>query len=399
MLGYITKQYVRNIWYNLISIIILVLTILLSTSFVTNIEKQTKWYNLVKPYLNEDSIVASYIGKIENLPIDKADKMLITKEASSMCVALNKFQGCAVYDDELMKKVKPRLLEGKQIDEMKGNDDIVTVLISENGGHYGAGDTLKVTFFTENEMIETDVLIAGVISDGQRVFMKESREHSGMGYEDLFYTNSYAQKGETLIITTEKELAKLSESVYVEDVLGIIKLDDNISQEERKDVLVSFMDWQAEQGHHIGSAIPSSKTLCERMESSLNATLMKYIPLTVAMLVLVIMCTVGIVAVKTSNSIKYYGMLYICGMPYQKAAIMTGVEMAINSVLAVVMSLSLIKIQNELNLFGTINCETGVVQSIVMTVFCVMIILVSILMTTVIMKEKTASQILRDTAY
>lgn len=399
MPGYITKQYVRNIWYNLISIIILVLTILLSTSFVTNIEKQTKWYNLVKPYLNEDSIIANYIGRIENMPIKNADKMLITKEAVSMCAALNKFQGCAVYNDEIMKKVEPRLLEGKQIDKMKGNEDIVTVLISENGGHYGAGDTLKVTFFTENGMIETDVLIAGVISDGQRVFMKESRENSGMGYEDLFYINSYAQKGETLIITTEKELAKLSEAIYIEDVLGIIKLDDNISQEERKDVLVSFLDWKTEKGHHVGSAIPSSKTLCERMETSLNATLMKYIPLTVSMLILVIMCTVGIVAVKTSNSMKYYGMLYICGMPYQQAALMTGMEMAFNSILAVVLSMSLIKIQSKLNLFGTINCETGVAQSIVMIGFCGMIILVSILMTTVIMREKTASQILRDTAY
>lgn len=399
MPGYITKQYVRNIWYNLISIIILVLTILLSISFVTNIEKQTKWYNLVKPYLNEDSIISNYIGRIENMPIKNADKMLITKEAVSMCAALNKFQGCAVYNDEIMKKVEPRLLEGKQIDKMKGNEDIVTVLISENGGHYGAGDTLKVTFFTENGMIETDVLIAGVISDGQRVFMKESRENSGMGYEDLFYINSYAQKGETLIITTEKELAKLSEAIYIEDVLGIIKLDDNISQEERKDVLVSFLDWKTEKGHHVGSAIPSSKTLCERMETSINATLMKYIPLTVSMLILVIMCTVGIVAVKTSNSMKYYGMLYICGMPYQQAALMTGMEMAFNSILAIVLSMSLIKIQSKLNLFGTINCETGVAQSIVMIGFCGMIILVSILMTTVIMREKTASQILRDTAY
>lgn len=399
MLGYTAKQYVKNIWYNLISVIILTLTILLSSLFITNIEKQIKWYNLVKPYLNEDSIIASYIGNVENVPIDKAERMLITKEAASVCVALNKFQGCAVYNDEIMELVKPRLTEGKQIDEMKGNQDAVTVLISENGGKYGAGDTLKVTFFTENEMIETDVLIAGVISDGQRVFMKESRAYSEMGYEDLFYMNSYAQTGETLIITTEKELDKLGKSVYIEDVLGIIKLDENISQEERKNALVNFMDWQAEEGHHMGSAIPSSKTLCERMETSLNATLMKYIPLTVSMLVLVIMCTVGMVAVKTSNSIKYYGMLYICGMPYQQASLMTGVEMSFNSILAIVLSLSFIKIQNKLNLFGTINCETGVVQTIVMVGFCLMTIMVSIFMTTVIVREKTASQILRDTAY
>ena len=42
MIGYMAKLYVRNIWYNLISVIILILTILLSTFFVTNIEKQTK---------------------------------------------------------------------------------------------------------------------------------------------------------------------------------------------------------------------------------------------------------------------------------------------------------------------------------------------------------------------
>ncbi len=399
MIGYAAKHYVKNIWYNLISLIILMLTILLSTAFVTNIEKQTKWYNLVKPYLNEYSILIGYTGNIENVPIEKPEKILITKEAVSMCNTFPKFQGVAVYNEVIMEKIKPRLLEGKQIDEIKGNEDIITVLISENGDKYRAGDTLTVTFFAENEMIETDVLIAGVISDGQRIFMKESKEYFDMGYEDLFYMSSNAQTGEVVIITIEEELAKLKKDIYIDDVFGIIKLEDNLSQEERKEIMLDVMDWQVERGYSTGSAIPSSKILAERMESSLNATLMKYIPLMIAMLVLVIMCTVGMVAVKTSNSMKYYGMLYICGMPYQKAAMMTGIEMAINSTLAIVMSLSLITIQNKLNLIGTINCETGMTQSIVMIGFCVITIFVSILMTTVIMKEKTASQILRDTAY
>ena len=399
MIGYMAKLYVRNIWYNLISVIILILTILLSTFFVTNIEKQTKWYNLVKPYLNEDSVTSRCFGTFENAPLEKVDKMLVTREASCMCVTFPKFEGCAIYNEEVMKKVKPRLLEGKQIDQMKENEDIVTVLISENGDRYGVGDKLSVTFFSSNETIETDVLIAGVISDGQRVFMKASKDYSKMGYEDLFYMSSFEQTGEVYIITTEEELAKLEKNIYIEDTFGIMKLEENLSQEARKDVVVDFMDWQAKNNESVGSAIPSSKILTERMESSFNATLMKYIPLMVAMLVLVIMCTVGMVSVKTSNSIKYYGMLYICGMPYQQAALMTGMEMAFNSILAVVLSMSLIKIQSKLNLFGTINCETGVAQSIVMIGFCGMIILVSILMTTVIMREKTASQILRDTAY
>ena len=72
-------------------------------------------------------------------------------------------------------------------------------------------------------------------------------------------------------------------------MFGIIKLEDNLSQEERKEIMLDVMDWQVERGYSTGSAIPSSKILAERMESSLNATLMKYIPLMIAMLVLVIM--------------------------------------------------------------------------------------------------------------
>lgn len=49
-----------------------------------------------------------------------------------------------------------------------------------------------------------------------------------------------------------------------------------------------------------------------------KGTLLKYVPLTVIVLVLFLISITGIVTIKTIGSIRYFGIMYICGMNYTK---------------------------------------------------------------------------------
>ena len=403
MVNFVTKQYVKNIWYNILTVIIITFNIILCVIFASNISSQTKLYRLVKPYLNENSLIINTIYEEKKIDINnlkKVEKTLMTTELFCHSQELVKLRNCVVYNEKIMEEFSPRLSSGKLINSKFESDEKLQVLISENSEGLGVGDILKLKF-TDKTMnyVPIEAEIVGVISNGQKLFMSSNNVFNNMGYEDLYLTYSYNQLEEPIILTTQKEIDAIGKELDGFNGQCIVKFDEDISEEEYRENYLHVVDMESKTGIASVDMYPSSEALTERMELSLKSTLMKYVPLTVAVFILVIICVVGIIAVKTSNSIKYYGMLYICGMPYHQAAAMTGIEMIINSVLAIVMSLSLIKIQNKLSLIGKINCEIGVVQSALMMGLCIVVIFVSILMTTVIMKEKTASQILRDTAY
>lgn len=403
MVNFVTKQYVKNIWYNILTVIIITFNIILCVIFASNISSQTKLYRLVKPYLNENSLIINTIYEEKKIDINnlkKVENTLMTTELFCHSQELVKLRNCVVYNEKIMEEFAPRLSSGKLINSKFESDEKLQVLISENSEGLGVGDILKLKF-TDKTMnyVPIEAEIVGVISNGQKLFMSSNNVFNNMGYEDLYLTYSYNQLEEPIILTTQKEIDAIGKELDGFNGQCIVKFDEDISEEEYRENYLHVVDMESKTGIASVDMYPSSEVLTERMELSLKSTLMKYVPLTVAVFILVIICVVGIIAVKTSNSIKYYGMLYICGMPYHQAAAMTGIEMVINSVLAIVMSLSLIKIQNKLSLIGKINCEIGVVQSALMMGLCIVVIFVSILMTTVIMKEKTASQILRDTAY
>ena len=403
MVNFVAKQYVKNVWYNILTVIILTFNLVLCVIFASNISSQTKLYRLVKPYLNENSLIINTIYEEKKIDINnlkKVEKTLMTTELFCHSQELVKLKNCVVYNEKIMEEFAPRLSSGKLINSKFESDEKLQVLISENSEGLGVGDILKLKF-TDKTMnyVPIEAEIVGVISNGQKLFMSSNNVFNNMGYEDLYLTYSYDQLEEPIILTTQKEIDAIGTELDGFNGQCIVKFDEDISEEEYRENYLHVVDMESKTGISSVDIYPSSDVLTERMDLSLRSTLMKYVPLTIAVFILVIICTVGIIAVKTSNSIKYYGMLYICGMPNHRASAMTGIEMTINSVLAIVLSLSSIKIQNKLNLIGKINCEIGAVQSALMMGLCIVVIFVSILMTTVIMKEKTASQILRDTAY
>ncbi len=400
MIKFVSKQYVKNIWYNILTVIILTFNIILSVIFVSNISSQTKLYRLVKPYLNENSIVVNILQKIDINNLSKVEKMLMTTELSCRSNALIKLDKCVVYDEKIMDEFAPRLTTGRLISDKSIDDEKMQILISENSAGLGVGDTIKVEFYDKTlNYVYVDAEIVGVISNGQKIFMTSTEIFKDMGYEDLYCTYSYEQLEKPIIITTKAEIEAIGQELDEINYQCIIKFDDDITEEEYRQNYIAVMDMESEHGISWVGTYPTSDILYERMELSFRSTLMKYIPLTVAVFALVIICTVGMISVKTANNMKYYGMLYICGMPYTHASLMTGIEMAANSVLAIILSLSLMRIQNKLSLVGTINCNIGEVQTVVMLALCLVVVMVSILITTIIMREKTASQILRDTAY
>lgn len=117
---------------------------------------------------------------------------------------------------------------------------------------------------------------------------------------------------------------------------------------------------------------------------------------TVIVLVLFLISITGIVTIKTVRSIRYFGIMYICGMNYTKAQFMTILEMTFNSVLAFAFTTNLLALQKQFKLVGKINCNIGMLQMLFMLSVCIIIVLWSGQTTKNVLKGNTPIEIIKN---
>ncbi len=402
MVRFSIEEYIRNAGYNIVSVLLLSVTFVACTIFLSNISAQQRMNNFLKPYFNENSIVIGQLGyDFDVTQLTKYEKSIMTREVPCLSEDVKSLNTCLVYNEYSMKNLTPRLIDGSLIDDKKSEDGIMQVMISENEEGIGVGDVFYVEFYNYNgELVSMPAKVTGVIASGQKLLFGGGVSISKtMETSDIFGTYSYEQLGYALIITTEDEFNKLTESVVEMNYRCIVKFKDGITKEERLANYQKVIEYEHENSTFGTEVFPEITRLVEQQQDEMRALMIKYVPLTIAVFTLVGVCIVCMVSIKNANSMRYYVTLYICGMPYKTASIMAAIEMFVNSLLAVLIAISFVTLQNKISMVGEINCELGLLQSLIIVVICVVMILSTFLITRKTLKERSAMDVLRDTAY
>ena len=406
MVKYTIGEYVRNIGYNIISILLLSVTFVACTIFLSNISAQRRMTDFLSPYLDENSIIIGELGyDFDVTELTGYEKSIMTREAFCGSDDLLMLKSCLVYNEYAMKKLTPRLAEGKLIEKSESKDGMMQVLVTENGSGVGVGDIIELSFFSEagvmeNKIISIPAKVTGVIASGQKLLFGNGVNISKtMESSDICGTYSYKQLGFELIVTTEDEFAKLPEKVIEQNYRCIVKFDENITEDERNANYQKVMEYERKNGSTGTGVFPETSYLVRMQKEEMKDLMVKYIPLTAALFVLVSVCIICMVAIKNANSMRYYATLYICGMPYKNAVVISGAEMLVNNLLAIVIALTFIVIQNKRFVLGEINCEPGSIQICVMLTISLVIVLCTMLMMRNTLKERSPMNVLKDTAY
>ena len=393
-------EYVRNIWFHLCIVFIMIIMMVITTVFLSNVDRQTRLYRLTEDYLDENSIFISFADAKLLEELKQVDKVLVAQTVSGYVEqnSEEKIISTAVYSEEVMKYIKPRLSSGVHLKKVDVDEDTVAVLISENPYGIGEGDTFVYNIYSGEEILSLKVYVAGIISEGQKIYDGKTEIKKSMVYEDFFTTYSYQQTGEVVMITTEQEMSKIGDikksSVYRN---CIVTLEDGVTEESREENIEKISKFETGLfGFASVNVYPEAKDLVYRSKSMLKGELLKYIPLSVIVFVLLSICIMGMVTIKTARSTRYYGILYACGMEYRVAQLMTGLEMGMNCLIAVIFTVSLLKIQNNLKLMGEINCSLELPELMAMVLICAVLILWSVFTARGILKENTPVEILKD---
>lgn len=73
------SEYIRNWWFNLCVILIMVVMMLISTIFISNIDEQTKIHRLASKYIDTDSIFVANVFDDFYKEISMEKNMLISQ--------------------------------------------------------------------------------------------------------------------------------------------------------------------------------------------------------------------------------------------------------------------------------------------------------------------------------
>ena len=409
MIKFSINEYIKNIVYNIISVLLLTGTFVACTIFTSNISAQTRINRFFEPYFDENSVVTGrlhYYFDENETDLIKLEGVLKTQEMSVLSDEVYDLRKCLIYDDYVMDNLTPRLKKGKIVTD--GSGDCINVLISENNSGIGVGDEIHIMVTTDegygkSRMVNLTVKVSGVIESGQKLFYGNGvRISYDMTLKDIMGTYHYEQLEESIIIIPEKELDKIPEKLYIESWRYIFKFQEDITEEER---LENYRILLEEEGKIPGNpssmmaSIPEISNFVETHEQETLDIIITNVPMCITIAVLVMICIICMISIRNAYSMKYYATLYICGMPIKSAVIFTGIEMVINSVLSIVLSVSAIKIQMSNKIFGDINCMLNLEQMAIMIGLSMVMVVSATLTTLKILKERSPMSVLRDTAY
>ena len=397
------KEYIRNCWYNIVTVFILVVMIVAISIFMSNIEKKTVMYRLVDEYMDENSVVVQLTFEDITYKLHKVDKSMFTRKMNVALTEEGKFDGqkeMVIYSDSQMKYLSPRLDEGVLPDKVDKGANVISVAISENPFGLKAGDTttMRVINRDDTESI-VNVYIAGVISEGQKVpYMSLNEQNmTYVSYENFFETYSYEQTDTVIIVIPEKELVKFPKDVFLNYKLGIINFEDDITDEEFEENLNIIREYEG-QIHKFAlvDSYPKASEIMKLSDELMNMELKKYIPLTIAVFVLLLTCIVGIVSIKAYGNIKYYAVLHILGMNYKNGVALVALEMLFNCGLAVFIGKVIINLQQKYKIVGEINCYPGSLTWVILIGMLGVVVGFSMMRVRRILKENTVVGLLKD---
>lgn len=394
------QEYFKNFWFNLVSVLVLGVLAVSSVILISTVDKETRLYRFVQPYLGEQGDITTVMTEQTLASLEQVEGVLMSSVGYFTYGKKEGFDIC-VYDSDMEQYLEPIMKEGTWISKAKKQDEYIRVVVSGNRHGFKTGDVVPMTAIMKGgeDSRGFEVLVCGVIEDGQSVYNMTHHAYERMDYTALFQKFSAAQLEIPLMITTEEELKKIEGDVYLDHGNVLIRYKDDISSEvklaNREKISLMYQDIYVTE-YLPDTVLTSLPFLKNYSELKVRNICLKYIPLIGVNFILITICLVGIVAIKTMVNMRDYGKLYLCGMKWNFGIWLSAGDMMLNCLFAGILSIVLIKLQNTFDLFGKIFVEFRTTQGVIMLAMFGIIILCSSVVTGVILRKNTAMDMIRE---
>lgn len=220
------------------------------------------------------------------------------------------------YNEKVMKEVPPYLKEGKLPD---ADSEIPQCLVCDNFG-YKVGDIVEITDW---DGVSFKIQISGIMSDYQNIYGTGGPSiynYTG-DYRDFYYQLSSAMRDQPLFLSTEEIMNKVgSKGGYNFYSLIIINFPEGAYSKEDIENMASELGF---------TYFYDTDMYYENSVQYVSQELYTLFPIALSILIITIFTAIITTVVATTQNLRSYAILYLCGATWKRCSIINFINYVI----------------------------------------------------------------------
>lgn len=293
-----------------------------------------------------------------------------------------------LYDDEIIKRYKPEIAEGRWLNTSE-NAQYIEAVVSENDYGIKVGDKLKMSCLVDDvgtfEYLEA--LVVGMVPENAKIV---GYNHSYVG--DISINNFYG----TVNFDIEQEVVVMMSSNYLSNtpkfyqgIFGpaLITVSEDCSDERLGEIRQGLSNYNCD----------ASYLLSEVNENSLSNIfrhLKDLLPIIAVLLIMIVVSGISSSALSTRREIKSFAIFYITGLQWKQCGFIGLIGSSILALFSVILSAAAILVLKSTAFGVQINILFQWQTVVCIAAIIAFFILISMIMPLIMLSRTTPKQIL-----
>lgn len=232
------------------------------------------------------------------------------------------------YDDEIIKRYKPRLKEGRWLSANSGE---IEAVVSESSLGLKVGDVTEIELIVGNaakwEVKSFNVCIIGILDEGAEVYGMSSNFDSASNTYRRLFRSFYPEREETsVMLFSHSVLSRFECATFITQ--AFITYDETTYDNAAA----------REQIRKAGGSSVSLDKMYENSRAYLQEELLKLLPIVIVLMILVLVSGVSISALSARRRLKDYAKYYVVGLRWGQCVIVNLFQSLITAVAAAAVS-------------------------------------------------------------
>lgn len=292
-----------------------------------------------------------------------------------------------LYDDEVIKRYKPELKEGRWLNTSE-NAECVEAVVTENDLGIEVGDKIKIGFDAfEMKDVFQDVLVVGKIADNTRIVGYNNSYDEGGDINSLYGTASFEIEETTVFFMSSNYLS--DNTTIIQGIFGpaLITFSEDCSADRIEEIRQEISGYNCDISYLLSDV---NKNSLSRIYSRLGDLL----PIIIVLLIMIMVSGISSSALAARREMKSFAIFYITGLQWKHCGLISLIGSSILALLSVILSAAAILIIKSTAIGADITIlfrwQTVLAAAAIIAFF----ILISMIMPMIMLSRTTPKQIL-----
>ncbi len=389
------NEFKKSAVMNFAIIIQMALMLVITVAMVTSVVTRFEYYNAYDEYIEKDGRIFM-AASITPCTSDEVKENFIAAEDLLFTYSLtNSIEGgCAfAYDDELMQKYAPDMLEGKWVVSDSSKQYAQAMAPKRSG--YKVGDIIQYSPVGTDET--NYIEIAGIFDDEQKLLWNQGIGSSNLDdfrmiFADIFTTENREMiidiDSEQVLFMSQSEAEKTSCYLYPFGA-GFITFKETANEADKNLDIITLNEMGVQQFAVNSDVEQNSKNY-------IYGQIREMWPVIVGVAVLLFISLISANSVSTVRRLKNYAIYRVCGLTWHDCGKIAAAKAVFISLSSIILCGIFLVFKSKIPVLKNYLIELGFWQIIAAVIVVALNLAISIFITNTILRKSEPNQLLKS---